>query len=972
MLKRISLFKRVKERTPEGERTLAEIIDLIRTDQTLIDTTNAICEKHREGILEGFKTVDKGEYQKDKADQLPAICPAGLIYSRAGEIDQLEIDPAGILCLDIDENTPEDLRAFWNKVPSMQYAAAAARSVSGSLNGSFALFLNIEFPTRREDIPPQLIDQQEINTSDSWSKILNKINEAYHEAFTAMLKDQAGIIAGKAGQNLKNLRYLAADPEAYHNPNAKTYSLENLTDYLDLIRNREDKLRSWTGEALNIETTDWIEFGEAFAAAKGYQLQDGQKHEFLTRFSIACNLLGVDIAQVYGYATAKGINVRTNCISYPYRTYKENLGRWKYKLQKKADRQVIEGKKGQKLADLIDAQDIIEKKVIAPTGSGKTYLIHTLPGKKVIVCPTLGLVDNVCADYNAAPFTGSTRDKESIKQADFIAVTYASFRKLTAYLAETKDQYHCIVDESQAFSVSASPAFQLKQLHEVLQEAQGYKDLTLLTGTDVYNHDPRLRNIPRISFYIPQSEKALQLVDAIDVLKETAEQIKNSIAAGRFPLVLFNNTSDDGKLGTLKSLLADQAGIKYLNSHTKQDPDWKKITSEGIIDPEIKGIVTTSVLKEGNNILNKYHFDIIVVGHFHSTEIVQFSSRPRKPKSVSVSIIRSENRTRSERIFCPEQFAYQLEDDAQSVCNDLNTKAACANSDTSLTYLEVKARQAIKQNPIRYDEEQNLFLIDYLHLSNITFTQERIAENRNDQLLIRNLNKYGIVYRDQVASCAEQTTEEKANAAKIREQKKEKELQEYNATLDQLSHRSDAYEFASDQITGNKDLTKIQKAVYSRYKKLYELTLNHAGTINRLKDIGPKKAKFIQLIERLRIALLRSNKAYLADGNKFAMILQAVENEFKEGDLLTSDQIKDKLTRILTLDRSLDIEQDQRSDKALKILRLFFEVDRKDQRDQAGKKVNKYRICPLTFEDILNNNSKIRVQTGPETVPQLL
>jgi hypothetical protein len=902
MLRRISYFKRVQNQTPEDDRTLAEIIDLIRTDQTLIDTTNAICEKHREGILEGFKTVDKGEYQKDKADTLPAICPAGLINSRAGAIDQLEIETAGILCLDIDENTPEELRNFWDKVPKLQYAAAAARSVSGSLNGSFALFLNVELPTRREDIPPQLIDQVEINTNDSWPQILNKINKAYHRAFTEMLKDQAGIIAGKAGQNLKNVRYLAADPEAYHNPNAKTYQLEALTNYLDLIAKEDHKLRSWTGEALNINETDAIKFAEAFAAAKGYQLVDGQKHEYLTRFSIACNLLGVDIKEAFAYANGKGINVKTNCISYPYKTYSESFGKWKYRLQTKADRQVITGNKGQKLADLIDPSNIIGKWIIAPTGSGKTYLINKLPGKKVIVCPTLALVDNVCNEYNAAPFTGATRDKESIKQADFIATTYASFRKLAAYLTELQDQFDIVIDEAHAFAGSTTPSFQLNQLRDVLKEAKEFKSITLLTGTEVYNHEPYLRSLERIDFKIPQPEKALELVDAIDVLKATADQVKASITAGRFPLVLFNNTSEDGRLGTLKSLLSNQAGIKYFNSNTKEDPQWKEITSKGIIDPEIKGIVTTSVLKEGNNIYNQYDFDIIVVGHFHSAEIVQFSSRPRKPKSTTISIVRSKDRKKHEYNFCAAKFAFHLEENAKRACEELNTKDDATKYDTDFFIHEHKARQAVKTNPIRYDQDKELYVVDYLYLSFMTFTKQRVAENWNDQLMIRSLERYGITYQTNTDNNAEQTQKEKATAAQDRRKRKEGELREYNAILDKLSNRSDAYEYSSDQITTNKDLSKVEKTVYSRYLKLYELTINHTGTINQLKDIGPKNAKFILLTDRLKIARLRSKKSYLATNRKFAIILKAFDKEFKEGNLLTSEEINAKITKILTLD----------------------------------------------------------------------
>ena len=666
---KLSYFKSLRDTEPAKALSLREVAETVRSCPQLRKDTDYICTQYRAGILGQFAGKEKQPYQDDKRRLLPAIAPAGEINSRAKDAT-LSIKPSGLLCLDIDENKPAELRSFYKDVQAgkLDFAALAFLSPSGALNGSFALFLQIELPKAFAGIPAKLRKRLQLDKREPWTVTLDKLNKAYHQAFTFVLKRDKKINVGKAaGQNLKSARYLAFDPQAYLNEAAKVYTLQTLAAALEQADNQQKEI-GFTLDALDIDADTWTSFAEQFAEQKGYTLTNGQKHNYLNSFAIAANLLGVHRDQVQQYAASKGIKVGSNCISSPYKAYKESFALWSYRLEQNKLTNLVKGSEGQKLTDLLQPEQIFNKWLIAPTGSGKTFFVAQIPDRKVIICPTLALVENVCKEYGAEPFTGKSKDLEAIKTAPFIATTYASFRKLSAYLWEQREAIRVFIDEAHNTTAATSPGYQLKQIREVLNAAQSFKSITLLTGTYAYNHCPQLRNLERATVEIPRPKKQLIYTDAADTIKAAALAIKASISAGRFPLVLFDNANEKGRLGTLQSLLKDVHGLKYFSSHTKQDEEFKQLVSDGYISSDVCGIVTTSVLKEGNNIYNESSFDIIILGSYHSLEIEQFSNRPRRAKDIKINKIRSDKRQTSPNGFSPERFAEYLEKKALEAC----------------------------------------------------------------------------------------------------------------------------------------------------------------------------------------------------------------------------------------------------------------------------------------------------------------
>lgn len=757
--------------------------------------------------------------------------------------------------------------------------------------------------------------------------------------------------------------FVPYDKEAYYNPGATIFEVHeqsgNLTDFESV--------------AVNINESDAIKFAERFAEQNGYPLLEGSKHMHLTYFSIAANLLGLEENEVWGYAENKRIKVESNCISYPYETYRNSFGTWNWRLKQNKrndNRVVIHGQPGQKLSDILNPVDIIGKSVVAPTGSGKTFLVAQYPGRKVIVCPTIALVQNVCKEYEAHQIGGEHTKKidfEAAKDMDFIACTYASFRKLSTFLWEYKDDISIFIDEAHNFSASTSKAFQLKQLSEVLQLAKDFKSITTLTGTEIFNAHPFIEALPVIEARIGRPQKECYFVDGRDTIFTTAEAVKRSISKGRFPIVLFDNTGEN--LSTLKSYLSDIDGLRYFNSHKKQDSDFQQITQTGKIRDGVTGIITTSVLKEGNNIYNEKDFDIIILGSFHSATIEQISNRPRRAKSIQITVIRSSKRQTSDRWFNPSKYADFIKRNALEACKELNTKDALC--DNEILYQEFKARQSIQTLPIQLneDDETPQYKVDYLLLSNFVFIKQQMIENRNDELMKRNLSKYGIKVFDQVQELKIEANQLQRTAAAVcREQQKTKELEQYNMELDNLANDTMPAEYCDRMLKlYSKTLSKAQKKALKWFSTLYGITFNTDETIKELRQIEGKQARFVLLLKRLRIAQLENNSDYMQTNRKFVLVMKAIRATFKDGEILESEQIKERLINCLSLDKSFNteiFEQEERNTKVLRALRVFFEVKR--ILIKRGDPIRMYSVSNLSFDNILLNLTKLRLPEPAE------
>lgn len=969
---RFSLLATVKDQVPQSTLTLAEIADLVRNCPELKAATEVIQQEYRAGILEGFKSIDKVPYQRHKTATLPAFITGGVVATRAAGAQDLQ--PSGYVCLDIDESPREDLEAFFSRVQRGEFKPIGfcSRSVSGTLNGSLAALLKVSLPTSYKSTPRRIRAAFGITKTTPWPKAIEALTDAYHTVFRYLLEKNAGVSAGTAGKSPYNTRYLSHDPQAYYNPDAATFGLKEMLkirEEMERDNTRETGASLQAAACLSAAGSGPFGVADAYAKGKGYELREGQRHEYLTRFAIACNLLGVPREAVQTYVAEKGIEVRSNCISYPYAAYKESHGQWQSIAAEAERERVIQGKEGQRLTDVLPHTEGIGKWVISPTGSGKNWWVDKLPGRKIVVCPTLSLVDDVCREYKAVPYTGAKRDMCAIREAEFIATTYASFKSLDFQLQKVRREIHLCVDEAHNFTAGTSRSFQLACLTVLLEKAENYKSFTALTGTHLYNRHPLLRNKDRVTVKLPTTKKTFGYLEAKDTLKAAAGLFKASARAGRCPLILFNNKSDEGRLGTLKAMLP--GGVGFINSDTKAKQAFKAITGSGKIPESLCGLVATSSLKEGNNIYNRRKFDIIVLGSFHAADIHQFASRPRLPEDVRVTIVRSINRNRDNNGFSPPQIADWMEKNAQASCDELNTQDRLTHTQMER---ELSARRALKADPITWNESARRYEVDYLALSNDVFNLERKAQNRNDALMIAALEGYGMTYRGSEEHHHQQTPQERAAASMSRERAKVERAEAFAEALATLEAQPAPLDFADRQLKarGSK-LKSAEQAAYSRFVGLCGVGADPDSALKELRDMGPSKSKFDLLLKRLKVAALRRDEEYMAANRKMAIVLKAIYSQFTAGERLSSLEIAARMQRAFALDAGLDLsylEETERADRYLKLARVFFDLPRKDCRNEDGQKVVRYEVCTLDFDNVFyKSNAKTRVQIPSEMTP---
>jgi VirE N-terminal domain len=608
---------------------------------------------------------------------------------------------------------------------------------------------------------------------------------------------------------------------------------------------------------------------------------------------------------------------------------------------------------------------------VVPTGTGKTFAVSLFAKnhKTVIVCPTLALVENVCKEYGATKFTGDYRQLTG--DETFIATTYASYKSLLNRI--DSKAFNVFIDESHNFTSSTNRGFLLSELTDVWNiSKEFYASVTLLTGTDLYNFHPDIAAMPKVTVYVPKEKKSLEIINCKKLIPAIIEAVKKSINQGRFPLVLLNDTGT--KLNTLQTLLS-HLDIAFFNSHEKDNDDFIATITDGFIPTNIKGIVTTTVLKEGNNIYNEYAYDIISVGEHHSSTIEQLANRPRNAMDIRVYVLKGENREKSDQIFDAGKEGSHLIWRTQRACDELNTNDL---SDTTLLALELQGRNAIQYLPIVENTEGG-YSIDYLQINNVIFNRESTAEYKNDSYLISNLEKYGFEYIDTHRFAGEIQKDDQKAIEEANKARKEKEVADYKTELSVINQRPDALEYC-EKKSMSRTATKGEKKATGRVTQLHKLGYNTEEAVNMVTEVK-NDTHFKLLKNRIVIQDLRNNEEYMSSNRMFSILIQKFDNTFDITKTYGSDEIRSMVVECLSLDKSIFLDpfltekeenseenSKKRIDKCLKVLRLFFDVNNIAQRN--GKDVAKvYRICNLNFAKLSDSNSpKLSYTTSAATI----
>ena len=469
-------------------------------------------------------------------------------------------------------------------------------------------------------------------------------------------------------------------------------------------------------------------------------------------------------------------------------------------------------------------------------------------------------------------------------------------------------------------------------------------EVTYLTGTDIYNFNPYFEGLKRWEIRQPgRTEKSLYIQRCTNIAATAAAMFKDSVQAGRFPVILLNNK--ELKLKALETALKGYK-IAVLNSTQKESDDFKQITENRMLPDGVEGIITTSVIKEGNDILDQRGFDFIIIGPQHSTTIEQISARARKANDISVYILKGAKTEKDIKCFNPAKYAALVCDQAQRFCNERNTTEP--TDDTAALFYEREVRQAAQQIAA-YVPKGTRWEVCPLLVNNFTYTAETWRQYTNDELQKKALEKYGFVFREGIDDTpTDQHTEATKQQIKaVCSDFKADQEKEYNDDLTAIEQSLTPAQLVR--------AAKDKKTVPTAFKHVsdllanFRLTEKEAASLLKQEQINGRGRRFHLLKDKMRVEYLRNKSDYMKSGRILSLIILKLDRSFKQGVSYTAEAIREKLRAALSLDRSVDLvrlfpESDpkQANRKALDILRMFLNVT--DGGKKFGENGNRNRV----------------------------
>ena len=618
---------------------------------------------------------------------------------------------------------------------------------------------------------------------------------------------------------------------------------------------------------------------------------------------------------------------------------------------------IIEALEVEKLSDVlkrmnITSVDLANKKLIAPTGLGKGFLVNSIAdttGESVIlVCPNTLLVFQFAERYGFTPFCANT-DKKSVRGVKKIAVTYHSFARLTKLI--NVPDFHVFLDESQNFTSGASQNYLLQPLHSVINCLQfcKFKAVTLLTGTDIFNFHPYFTAFKNLKVKAVRKAIDYTITDCTDLLATAAAKALHFIKKKRFPVIFLNSKGIN--LEKLIVLLG-QTKVAIINANEKGSTDFENIVTNGLVSDDVQCLICTSSLKEGNDILNNFSFDFIVAdAKIGSIELRQLVGRARNAQDVSLHILKSENRVKSDYAYNISKRCAKLEAQANDECLELNE----GHYDYTTNQLAEKIRKGIQNIAVRVNEK-NVFEVDYLLLSNMVYTEMVSCEYANNSYQQTNLERLGFKLLGNETDAAETDTNIKEELEAKKQAEKEKFETEYAQYIEILKTTEDVRE----HIKINKPSSKAEKTVVERIERLQtEFFISPAECVEII-AIAEKKTDFKLVVDRMRVSNYLTN---VKNDTKLSIFYKSLKSAFEVGVYYTPDEIREKVLMSVELLKTVDMakfdKDKERNTNILKELRKVYGV-RSIVKKVDGKCKKIYCIEKVTL-DCLNKVNKTKV-----------
>jgi hypothetical protein len=659
--------------------TEVEAYEIIRTQNA--ETTQYIQTKFKKGITEGWND-NKTEYQTAKANSFDNTTFSISTPRRRGA----DVSHTNIICLDLDDNTVEELREFRALIleGGVDFARASALSVSGLYNGSFWLNVGIDVTNANYESHTALYELLKLNAESTQTEVHTKLHAAYNELMEHELS-KFGIVVPSSSKTLKQPRYLSHDKDIYVNLEARTFTLEDLYNYQKVnIPKKQKRVSEYAKNRINSDAT--IESGldlcreyATFKLVEEYDTDDLTEHKRMSAFNfgVKANLLGINKEEALDYLISLiGVDGVLN-ESYieqlysPYITYADAFGVNGFELEKfeKKDENFIRVNldKGERLSskgDLIDKALVKYKKLSleAQTSIGKNYAsIHEFSkrfkqrtgGKTIIV---LSLNMKVLKDYEQygdqsityvtgeriKADNGFGAIKQNIIDSDIILCNYNQYSKVVSLITQSNEEgLGCevltIIDEVQTIGKAYKESVS-RDLWSALNRYSS--ESILMTGTPLdYFETLGFKRVKVYSYHDPinMEVRVSSKNPAFDVMS-CLDQFPNDVL-----LVKYNSKQgiEDLKKNLISLGVKEKSIICIYSGNSKEEKAKyeKQLNSDkrNSFANHIRVVLCTSAINEGVDVFGKDRnittINIEKTGYFNPSELVQYADRYRSGKA---------------------------------------------------------------------------------------------------------------------------------------------------------------------------------------------------------------------------------------------------------------------------------------------------------------------------------------------------
>jgi hypothetical protein len=611
--------------------------------------------------------------------------------------------------------------------------------------------------------------------------------------------------------------------------------------------------------------------------------------------------------------------------------------------------------------------------VISNTGSGKGRIIEQLCKKGINICvfPLNMVVEQMTARIKGAgcnvfAYHGTGPILESLSTNHAITTTYASFPKLVRKLYEKYGaaflkEINILWDEFQNFTTSASPNFMLGDLNRCINLFDKFASFTGFTGTFVPNTHPFLASLSRFEIDIPIKKPILDMFVCDNTILSIIEKVRKHVANGEKVAILLNDKG--AKLDKLVAGLKD-IKIAVLNSDTKDSIDFQSIVKDEKVSDDVKVIISTTVLKEGANVLNEIDHVYIDSKRFNLYDIWQFINRFRtsiKTGMLEVHIMCTKMEA-FEKVAAFDFYAEanKIREDNQSIIDTISKI-----HDAALKEKFLDAYKLMDGVPIYYNEIDNALEIDELYLNFLCYQKMTLHSYSSVKTFETIATAIGFEFKgieDHVHTIDKQDIKdinlEITVSKEVRQLEYENILQDLKKKLEAENEgdfsKITVFEHIEKMKTVQK-LTPIEKIVYEGLQNIVPFYDDAEKMIQDVEKMvpSPKKRHFSLLKRRLRARNFVQSDA-METKSEVTTVIQSIMANVMCGEIYISSELKDIVLSAMSGQASFQhivkkITDAKRIDKVLNILEAFFYI-------KIGKSncEMRYRLRKIDFYAVAN------------------